>query len=232
MAKKPKTQEHQPSELENALAKVFSDTWPVSRNFREKIRPIIEPLLKQIEDLKKENADANMAMFNILGEGGGADWSSEPTEAKIAELRTWADKFHEMKAMLSNDGFVPFSRGDKGYPFMAVDQYGRGKLLLAIPQTGSESIYPQGMDAPDNHPPFVKEALRFEDMSPTGRLVIRRQDDGDICIQVIDAEGRSTGVEFCTSGGKSPRTRRALSALMIAMRDDEPDPRLGKKEAQ
>jgi hypothetical protein len=216
--------EHKPSELENALVKVFSDTWPISVNFRQKIRPVIEPILEEIERLKKQNVEAHMAMFNILGEGGGADWSSEPTEAMIAELRKWAERYHEMKTILSNDGFVPFSMGERG-PIMATDQYGRGKLLLAMPRGGSDSVFPQGMNAPDNHPPFVSEAQRIEDMSATGRLILRRQEDGDICIQIIDGEGESSSVEFCTSGGKSPRTRRALSALMAAMRDDEPDGR-------
>lgn len=67
-------------------------------------------------------------------------------------------------------------------------------------------------------------AERFEDMSPRGRLRILQQDDGDMIVCVIeDPDSRSgcaglmASVEFCTSGGQSPKTRTALLALMEAM---------------
>jgi hypothetical protein len=83
--------------LENKIVKAFQDTWPNSGNFRKAIAPVI----KEIKDLKVQNSNAQLAMLNILGEGKGQDWSDEPTEAMIAELRAWADKFHEMKKQLS-----------------------------------------------------------------------------------------------------------------------------------
>lgn len=69
---------------------------------------------------------------------------------------------------------------------------------------------------------------RFEDMSPRGRLRLLQQDDGDILICVISDpngpdEGVSPSVEFCTSGGKSPKTLVALKALMLAMAEDNLD---------
>jgi hypothetical protein len=94
--------EPQLTELEAALSKVFSDTWPISANFREKIKPVVLPLLEQIEKLKRENSQAHLAMFNILGEAKGQDWSDEPTEAMIAELKAWVVKFHEMKKRLED----------------------------------------------------------------------------------------------------------------------------------
>ena len=69
---------------------------------------------------------------------------------------------------------------------------------------------------------------RFEDMRPRGRLRLLRQSDGDILVCVISDpngpdEGVSTSVEFCTSGGKSPKTLQALAALMEAMAEDNRD---------
>lgn len=70
----------------------------------------------------------------------------------------------------------------------------------------------------------VRTAERFEDMSPRGRLRVLQQADGDMIVQVVEdpdsqgcCAGLSASVEFCTSGGKSPRTREALLALMLAM---------------
>ncbi|RTL42961.1 MAG: hypothetical protein EKK53_11200 [Burkholderiales bacterium] len=70
-----------------------------------------------------------------------------------------------------------------------------------------------------------REAERFEDMSQRGRLRVIQQDDGDMIVYVIEDPnspngGASAGVEFCTSGGKSPKTRAALLALMVAMGEE------------
>ena len=74
----------------------------------------------------------------------------------------------------------------------------------------------------------MKEAERFEDMSQRGRLRVLQQDDGDMLITVIEDPnssrgGEMAGVEFCTSGGKSPKTLAALRALMLAMAEDNAD---------
>ena len=148
MAKKPKEPEYKPSDLENQIVKVFSDTWPVSANFRAKLRPILQSLEEEMAKLKAENSKAFMAMFNILGEARVEDWSDEPTEAMIAELEAWVNKYHEMKKLLENDGFVPYSTGERGEPFMAIDEYGRGKLLLVIPTSATQMIHMHGTNAP------------------------------------------------------------------------------------
>lgn len=75
---------------------------------------------------------------------------------------------------------------------------------------------------------MTQEAERFEDMSQRGRLRIIQQDDGDMIVYVIEdpssmSGGESAAVEFCTSGGKSPKTREALRALMLAMAEDNTD---------
>lgn len=72
---------------------------------------------------------------------------------------------------------------------------------------------------------MTKQAERFEDMSPRGRLRVIQQDDGDMIVYVIEDPnsingGASAGVEFCISGGKSPKTREALRALMLAMAEE------------
>ncbi|MBU2765810.1 hypothetical protein HAP94_06270 [Acidithiobacillus ferrivorans] len=67
---------------------------------------------------------------------------------------------------------------------------------------------------------------RGEDMSTTGRLRLMRQEDGDMCVAVIDERGRVASVEFCTplrGGGRSPRTFAALRALAQAIVEDNAD---------
>ena len=73
----------------------------------------------------------------------------------------------------------------------------------------------------------MRIAERFEDMSQRGRLQVLQQDDGDVIVTIIeDMDSRSpcaglgASVEFCTSGGKSPKTRAALVALMLAIAEE------------
>lgn len=64
------------------------------------------------------------------------------------------------------------------------------------------------------------DAERREDMSASGRLRLHAQDDGDMCVMVIEDDGTSATVEFCSSGGRSPNTLQALRDLSRAMRAD------------
>lgn len=69
----------------------------------------------------------------------------------------------------------------------------------------------------------VVKQVRFEDMSPTGRLQILRQEDGDVIVSVIQDDNTSASVEFCapmTGGGSSERTWKALRALFDSMEQD------------
>lgn len=59
----------------------------------------------------------------------------------------------------------------------------------------------------------MREAERFEDMSRRGRLRVLQQDDGDMIVEVVEdldsqspSAGLSASVEFCSSGGKSPKS--------------------------
>ena len=76
--------------------------------------------------------------------------------------------------------------------------------------------------------PKAKDVGRIGDMSPTARLRVGLDGDCDVYLSIRDEKGEAT-VEFCTAGaggGKSPRTREALIALMVAMEaDNAEDPR-------
>jgi hypothetical protein len=64
---------------------------------------------------------------------------------------------------------------------------------------------------------------RYEDMSRDGFLQIYIQRDGDVLVIVRkedDSRAFGTHVEFCTSGGKSPNTLKALYALAEAIKKD------------
>ena len=67
---------------------------------------------------------------------------------------------------------------------------------------------------------------RFEDMSPTGKLSVLMQDDGDMIVTIWpdmkDDGSRHCSAEFCTrcGGGQSPRVRKALVVLAEAIRRD------------
>lgn len=77
--------------------------------------------------------------------------------------------------------------------------------------------------------PAKREAGRVGDMRPPERTHMRVgfDADGDVWIEVWEHRegeefGRSSVIEFCTytGGGRSPRTREALIALMVAMEED------------
>lgn len=73
---------------------------------------------------------------------------------------------------------------------------------------------------------MINVVTRAEDMSPDGRLRVWQQEDGDLIVEVVPESAKqepSASVEFCTvgsGGGRSPHTRKALMALMEAIRRD------------
>lgn len=76
--------------------------------------------------------------------------------------------------------------------------------------------------------PQERSVGRMGDMAPPGRshMTVGFDADSDVCVSIWDQEhaqhGALAGIEFCTSfgGGRSPRTRDALVALMVAMEAD------------
>lgn len=76
----------------------------------------------------------------------------------------------------------------------------------------------------------MRVAERFEDMSQRGRLQVLQQDDSDMIVSVVEdldsrgpCAGLAASVEFCTSGGKSPKTLAALRQLMLVMAEEDAD---------
>lgn len=70
--------------------------------------------------------------------------------------------------------------------------------------------------------PNERDVGRLEDMSPSGSLRVGLDNDNDVYVSVFNGEAMA-GVEFCNGGGgggRSPRTRMALIALMVAMEAD------------
>jgi hypothetical protein len=70
--------------------------------------------------------------------------------------------------------------------------------------------------------PSSRDTARLEDMSPTGHLRVSMDNCGDVSVEVFNGEDFAS-VEFCTGaggGGKSPRVREALIALMVAIEAD------------
>ncbi|MBK7786954.1 MAG: hypothetical protein IPJ57_20970 [Gemmatimonadetes bacterium] len=75
--------------------------------------------------------------------------------------------------------------------------------------------------------PKKTDVGRYGDMSPHEHLRVSLDGDHDVMVSVWD-DCSGASIEFCTAGlggGKSPRTRDALIALMCAIEDDnEKDP--------
>lgn len=81
----------------------------------------------------------------------------------------------------------------------------------------------------DHRQNLMAVQVRFEDMSPTGRLQIMRQFDGDIILTCIDDNGHMASVEFTTpmaGGGQSENTWKAIIALFDAMKEDNKRPQI------
>lgn len=70
--------------------------------------------------------------------------------------------------------------------------------------------------------PKEKDVGRYGDMSQSAHMRVTLDGDSDVIVSVWDDRGGAS-VEFCTAGaggGKSPRTREALIALMRAIEED------------
>lgn len=69
--------------------------------------------------------------------------------------------------------------------------------------------------------PSTLEVARIGDMDSFTALRVGLDGDSDVYLSTTNGSG--DGIEFCTTGnggGKSPRTREALIALMVAMEED------------
>lgn len=85
------------------------------------------------------------------------------------------------------------------------------QLLLGLEGSDAEMLWPRSRDT-----------ARLEDMSPNGHLRVGLDSSGDAIVEVFDGESFAR-VEFCSGaggGGRSPRVREALIALMVAIEED------------
>lgn len=70
--------------------------------------------------------------------------------------------------------------------------------------------------------PTTRDTARLEDMNPDGHLRVTLDSDNDVVVEVFDGT-QFVSVEFCAGaggGGRSPKTRLALIALMAAIEED------------
>jgi hypothetical protein len=70
--------------------------------------------------------------------------------------------------------------------------------------------------------PKARDVGRIGDMGKKAHMRVGLDNENDVYVSVWDEDGGAS-VEFCTpgsGGGKSPKTRAALLALMIAMETD------------
>lgn len=77
-------------------------------------------------------------------------------------------------------------------------------------------------DAAATPRPNARDVGRYGDMSQQAHLRVGIDNENDVYVSVWD-ERAGASVEFCvpgSGGGKSPRTREALIALMVAIEQD------------
>ena len=70
---------------------------------------------------------------------------------------------------------------------------------------------------------MMNVAVRYEDMSEFGKLLVSKEDDGDVIISVVDSKGFRATAQFCSigaGGGQSPSVLNALRNLFDAIKAD------------
>lgn len=139
------------------------------------------------------------------------DAFSAAMKAKLAEARAkgrggWDGDEQGMQQLLSN---MLRDHVEKGDPRDVAN------FCMFLHQRG-EGISPKG----GSNVVRGVTTERLEDMSVRGRLKLYAEEDGDMCLMVVENDGTSAGIEFCASGGRSPRTLEAVRALSRAMEQD------------
>lgn len=117
-----------------------------------------------------------------------------------------------------------------GHEFIRKAQIRANEIVSAI--TANPVPQPTESELREFVFPKGNMASRMEDMSPTGKIQLVLQDDGDVGLSLITESERDgfmwNSIEFCSpgsGGGKSPETRKALLALMVAIeKDNETEP--------
>lgn len=116
---------------------------------------------------------------------------------------------------------------DEGESPKAVERSGGSYVLMQAESAWNvwlaRSALSSPMDAQAIQWPKEKSVKRRDDMSPSDAMQVGIDESGDLQVSLwIEKRGYSS-VEFCSGsggGGRSPNTRRALIALMVAMEAD------------
>lgn len=115
------------------------------------------------------------------------------------------------------------------YPAEQVEPNALRKYRAELNNTLNAAISMAAEAAPAPARPQAREVGRTGDMSPSACLRVGLDAENDVYVGIWDSRGGAS-MEFCvpgSGGGKSPRTREALIALMIAIEaDNAEDPSL------
>lgn len=137
---------------------------------------------------------------------------------------TDADRVAFLRHMIVGEGFMPRELQDVMRDSRATDAEFDEAMQSAMQRYKFKS-------APVEQPGIVwpkqRHVGRMDDMHNDGVLRVMIDNDGDVCV-FVGASRQGSGwesgsIEFCapgSGGGRSPRTREALIALMVAIEAD------------
>lgn len=174
---------------------------------------IAQPERERVSELEAQVAQLNAELAALRGER--AALVAQVAAANAQEPAFWA-----------NSGVLSMV---KEMDFGAVGLSCRKTPDADVPLHTTRPI-PDAMQAqaPRIKWPKSREVGRLGDMAPRGHshMQVILDADSDVCVHIWEQEGddgQLAGIEFCCpgiGGGKSPRTREALLALMVAMEED------------
>lgn len=137
---------------------------------------------------------------------------------------TDADRVAFLRQMIVGEGFLPKELQDVTRDNRATDAEFDEALEGAMRRYKWK---PSPVEKPGVVWPKQRHVGRMDDMHNDGVLRVMIDNDGDVCVFVgasgQGGEWESGSIEFCapgSGGGRSPRTREALIALMVAIEAD------------
>lgn len=148
----------------------------------------------------------------------------------MAECKyTDSDRFAFLRHMILSEGFLPRELQDVMRDSRATEAEFDEGIESAMRRYKFE---PAPIEKPGIVWPKQRHVGRMDDMHSDGVLRVMLDNDGDVCVFVgasgQGGEWESGSIEFCapgSGGGRSPRTREALIALMVAIEADNAEAR-------
>ena len=125
--------------------------------------------------------------------------------------KRYTEKFAEL---IAGEVFAVLNDGT-----MAGEHYAR-KIEQQLGVSERDTLFMS--DAPSIAWPKSRDVGRLDDMHQNAHLRVGLDGDNDVYLSIWNEDG-GADIEFCTpgsGGGKSPRTREALIALMVAIEAD------------